>query len=96
MGFMDKYARSTIGSTDNLLLQAASGNVDGANFSGNPKKYTVTLEDAQPDANYTVTISGEDARTWSVESRTTTSFVINSNANTALTGQVHWQLAGDI
>ena len=96
MSFLDKFAKAHVGSASNLLALGEAGSVSGSAFSGSPKKATITLTDAQPNATYSVTVTGEDARTWTIESRTTTSFVINANANEALTGLVFWQLLGDI
>jgi hypothetical protein len=65
--------------------------VVGGSFSGNPKKATVTFSTAFPNTNYTITITGEDVRTWTYESKLAGSFVINSNSNTALIGTASWQ-----
>ena len=70
-----------------------SGSVGGASFSGNPKKYTVTFASgfSYPDTTYIISIDSEDARTWTFESKTTTGFTINANANQTFTGEVHWK-----
>lgn len=73
-----------------MTLPTKSGVRLPINFSGNPKKATVTFVSAFADANYTPTIIGVDVRSWSVESVTAGGFVINSNANQALTGSVYW------
>jgi hypothetical protein len=67
-----------------------SGVVSGTSFAGNPKTYAVTFTTAFADTNYNVKIVGEDARTWTYESKTTSGFVINANANQAFTGEVSW------
>jgi hypothetical protein len=67
-----------------------SGVVAGGTFAGSPKKVTVTFSTAFADANYSISIIGENSRTWSVESVVAGSFVINANANTALSGNVYW------
>ena len=71
-----------------------SGVVSGSQFSGNPKRLTVTLPQALPNTNYSITVTGEIARTWSIVSgsRTTSSFGISANANAAFTQNVYWQL----
>jgi hypothetical protein len=51
----------------------------------------VTFTTAFPDTNYTITVTGVDARQWSWSSKATTGFTISSNANQALTGNVDWQ-----
>ena len=65
--------------------------VAGGSFAGNPKKATVTFSTAFPNTNYSVTVTGEDSRTWTIESKLAGSFVINSNSNTALANTVYWQ-----
>jgi hypothetical protein len=80
-------------SNPNLVLK--HGTVAAGSFSGNPKKYTVTFATAFADTSYAVNLTGLDSRIWTIESVAAGSFVINTNANTALTGNVHWH-AGKI
>ena len=73
-----------------MILKNSS--VGGGSFSGNPKKATVSFSSNFPNTNYSVTVTGtSDARSWTVESITTSGFVINSNSNTAIAGNVFWQ-----
>lgn len=82
--------------SDNTDVQTAIENIKAgkkivANFSGNPKKATVTFTQAFPDANYSVVISANlDGRDFTAESLTTTGFVINTNANANITGDIYW------
>jgi hypothetical protein len=78
-----------------LIGGAASSNVKGGyvssgSFTGTPKIATVTFGSAFSDNNYTVTVTGEDVRVWSVESKTAAGFTINTNSNVALTNSVYW------
>jgi hypothetical protein len=78
-----------------LIGGAASSNVKGGyvsfgSFTGAPKIATVTFGSAFSDNNYTVTVTGEDVRVWSVESKTAAGFTINTNSNVALTNSVYW------
>jgi hypothetical protein len=41
---------------------------------------------------YSVSVSGEDVRTWSVSNLTNNGFTINSNSNVALNGNTFWQV----
>lgn len=68
-----------------------AGIVLNSSFSGSPKKATVTFSSSLVTP-YAVNISGVDTRAWSVESVTSTGFVINSNANQTLTGDVFWEV----
>jgi hypothetical protein len=60
-------------------------------FTGVPRKSTVAFTKPMPSASYSVHITGtNDVRSWTVESRTVTGFVINSNASAPLLGDVYW------
>lgn len=65
--------------------------VAGGTFAGNPKKATVTFSTPFPNVSYSIVVTGEDARSWTIESKVSGSFVINSNSNTALANSVYWQ-----
>jgi len=85
-------------STDKIKLDALitkSGRVAAGTFTGSPKKATVTFTTAFSSTNYSVNVSGSDGRTWTIESKVAGSFVINANANQALTGEVFWQAQFD-
>jgi hypothetical protein len=71
-------------------LATKAGSVTNASFAGNPKKATVTFGSAFPNTNYAVTVTGEDARTWTIESKAAGSFVINANSNTNLAATTYW------
>lgn len=64
--------------------------VAAASFSGNPKKATVSFATPYADDQYAIAITGADPRIWSYESKTAAGFVINSNSNTAPTGEVSY------
>jgi len=69
-----------------------SGIVLSGSFSGNPKTYTVSFSAAYPDNNYSIELCGVDARSWTYSKNPSgVGFTINSNANTALTGEVSWR-----
>jgi hypothetical protein len=71
-------------------LATKAGSVANTSFAGNPKKYTVTFAAAFTDANYAVAVTGEDARSWTVESKVAGSFIINANSNAGLSGATNW------
>lgn len=68
-----------------------AGLITAATFTGSPRKATVTFASAYPAATYAIGVTGSDGRSWIFESVTASGFVINSQANGALTGDVHWQ-----
>jgi hypothetical protein len=72
-------------------LKTKSGYKIPSDFSLNPKKATVTFGTAFPaGTTYSIEMSGTDVRFWTWESVTVSGFVINSNANQTLTGNVHF------
>jgi len=90
-----------LSSADKAKLDALvtkSGRVTSGSFSGTPKTATVTFANPFPTNNYSVDLTGADVRAWSYESKLNGSFVINSNAGQALTGDVSWQaqLEGEV
>lgn len=65
--------------------------VAAGSFTGNPRKATVTFTTPFPNANYSITITGEDSRTWTIESKVSGSFIINSNSAIAPINNTYWQ-----
>lgn len=90
-------ANGFMSSTDKTKLDAIGGNriikagvVAGATFAGAPRTATVTFGTAMPNTNYSIAISGANSRSWSYQTKTVNGFVINANANAALSGEVTW------
>lgn len=77
--------------TTNPRGRIKAGVITSATFAGNPKKATVTFAAPYPSTSYAIAVTGIDGRSWVIESKTVAGFVINSQANTALTGDVFWQ-----
>jgi len=50
----------------------------------------VTFATPFVDNAYAVTVTGDDARSWTIESKVSGSFVINANSNTGLGGSTYW------
>ena len=69
-------------------MKAGSGSV--VSFTGTPLVSSITFGTAFDNNSYSVTVTGEDPRVWSVQSKSATGFTINSNASQALTGPVYW------
>lgn len=88
-GVLEKAARADHAHAENRLLNRA-GVVTAGTFAGSPKTAAVTFAVAMPSATYSVVVTGQDVRTWSISSRTTAGFTISSNANQALTADVSW------
>lgn len=89
-GTSEKYARADhVHGNGNLLVKA--GTVAAGSFTGSPKKYTVTFGTAFASTSYAISLESTDNRSLTFESKTAGGFVINTNANAALTGNVDWQ-----
>jgi hypothetical protein len=69
---------------------AKAGSGSAASFGGTPRSSSITFGSAFSDNLYAVTVTGEDARTFTIQSKTSGSFIINSNSSVALTGPVYW------
>lgn len=76
--------------TTTIGLTIKAGTVSNTSFTGNPKTYQVTFSTPYSN-NYSISITGSDARTFTYESKTVNGFIINTNSNTSLTGDVDWQ-----
>lgn len=88
-GTLEKYARADhVHGNSNILVK--SGTVAAGSFAGSPKTYAVVFGTAFSAATYSIQINGVDNRSWSYQSKATTGFTINANANAALTGEVSW------
>jgi len=72
-------------------LATKSGTVAGATFAGVPRKATVTFGTAFVSTAYSITITGENSRSWTYESKAAGGFVINANSGAAVAGEVSWQ-----
>ncbi len=69
-------------------MKAGSGSIDS--FTGTPRISSITFGSAFSDNLYAVTVTGEDMRSWTIQSKSSTGFTINSNSSVALTGPVYW------
>jgi hypothetical protein len=72
-------------------LPIKSGIVTSQSFGGNPRTASVIFTKPFVDNNYTITVTGESARTWLIQGKASGSFRISSNAATPITGSTFWQ-----
>lgn len=86
-GIWQKYGPAN---TDWESTKSKSGFITYTSFTGTPKKALVTFAIPFPDVNYGIVVSGIDRRTWSIEDQTSNGFVVNANANQAITDSVFW------
>ena len=68
-----------------------SGIVSGSAFSGNPQTYNVVFITPFVNDLYSISIVGDNARTWVVDNRSSTGFTISANTKTSVSGFVYWQ-----
>ena len=74
------------------LPQFKSGKISKNLFSGSPYTYNIVFNNNLPDTNYTITITGNDLRIWTVENESISGFTINTNSNVPLSNNTFWQL----
>ena len=73
-----------------FAVSTKGGEVAPGTFAGFPLRATVTFGSAYPNTNYAISVVGEDARSWTIEGKGVSGFVINTNSNVALVGNVYW------
>jgi hypothetical protein len=71
-------------------LTTKAGSIANTSFTGNPRKAAVNFSTAFTNTNYAVVITGEDARSWTVEGKVVGGFTASANSNTSLTGITYW------
>lgn len=81
---------ATTASFASNVLKTKAGSIASASFGGTPLSASVTFSTVFNNTNYSVAVTGEDARIFTVESKTAGGFVVNTNSNTALTGTTYW------
>jgi hypothetical protein len=71
-------------------LTTKAGSIANTSFTGNPRKAPVNFSTAFSNTNYAVVITGEDARSWTVEGKVVGGFTASANSNTGLAGTTYW------
>ena len=72
-------------------MKTKSNVVLNTSFGGTPLTAVVTFNTAFPDTDYSILVTGEDARAWTIESKTESGFTINTNSSIELIGSTFWQ-----
>ena len=67
-----------------------AGSASIASFNGNPSSSIITFGTPFPNNLYAITVTGEDARSWTIQSKVSGSFIVNSNSIVALQGPLYW------
>jgi len=81
---------ATTSSFASNVLKTKAGLLTNTSFGGTPYTASVTFSSAFNNINYSIAVTGEDARIFTVESKTASGFVVNTNSNTAVTGTTYW------
>jgi hypothetical protein len=71
-------------------LATKAGSIANSSFAGTPLSSSITFASSFLDDNYAITVTGEDARTWTIQAKSSSSFAVNSNSSVALTGTTYW------
>ena len=67
-----------------------SGSVANSGFTGTPLAANVTFSSSFSGTNFSVVVTGGDARIWTVENISVSGFTINSNSDTLLSYSTYW------
>jgi len=81
---------ATTSSFASNVLKTKAGSLANTSFGGTPYTASVTFSSAFNNTNYSIAVTGEDARIFTIESKTASGFVVNTNSNTAVTGTTYW------
>ena len=68
-----------------------AGRVPGGSFSVSGTA-SVLFATSMSNMDYSITVTGEVSRAWSIEDKTINGFTINANASTPFTENVYWQV----
>ena len=84
------YGTASFALTASYVDTLKAGSGSAASFGGSPLTASITFTTPFSNNLYAITVTGEDARSWTIQSKVSGSFVVNSNSSTALTGPVYW------
>jgi hypothetical protein len=90
-GLVTYATASNIGG-GNITPKMKSGRLFNTDFGAgsSPRTASVSFLTPFPTNNYSVTITGEDARIWTIQSKTSGSFIVNSNSDVSISGNTFW------
>ena len=71
-------------------LETKAGSVVNTSFGGSPQTASIIFSSAFSNTNYAIVVTGEDPRSWTIESIESGSFKINSNSSIELVGNTYW------
>ena len=81
---------SSYAATSSISLATKANSIIYSSFAGTPLSASITFDNPYPNTNYSVAITGEDARIWTIQNKTAAGFIINSNSNESLVGYTDW------
>lgn len=80
--------------TASIVSTLKAGSGSASSFGGTPRTASISFNTSFSSNAYSVVVTAEDARAWTIESKTTTGFVINSNSSVGLVNSVYWIATG--
>lgn len=81
---------SSYAATSSISLATKANSIIYSSFAGTPLTASITFDNPYPNTNYSVAVTGEDARIWTIQNKTAAGFIINSNSNESLVGYTDW------
>jgi len=88
--FLGTASFATSASFASNVLKTKAGSIAFTAFAGTPYSASVTFSTSFANTNFAVVVTGEDARSWTIQNKTAGGFTVNSNSNTVLTGTTYW------
>lgn len=73
-----------------ISVGTKAGVVSGASFSGVQKSYNVVFSTPFSSSDYSISIVGNSARSWTILNQSSAGFTIESNTSKDLIGNVYW------
>ncbi len=71
-------------------LKTKAGSAENSSFAGTPLVSIITFNSSFDNNDYAITVTGEDARSWTIETKSASGFTLNSNSSVALAGTTYW------
>lgn len=82
------YITGSYGGGGTNVIKA--GAVAPSAFTGTPLTCAITFVSNMANTNYGISVIGGDARSWTIDSKTISGFIINTNSIVALTTSASW------
>ncbi len=88
--FATNASNAMTASYANGIPTIKSGIVASSSFQGAPRTASITFTTPFANNNYSVVVTGESSRTWTIQNKVSGSFQINANNNGAIANNTFW------